>query len=127
MWKPSSCQFIPHFAMFELISWCDLYCLILWYEYSRGGYETLSDDDNSSEAEEGADKFQEVGDDMKKPVSLDAHGYPYGRMKNCLEDDVKLLAKELDVTASWEAQPPKDKERFFQRLYAGMVVCFPQL
>jgi len=81
--------------------------------------------DDSSEEEEGADRFQKVGDDgMKKPISVDAHGFPYGRMKNHLEDDVKLFAKQLDVTASWEAQPPNDKARFFSRLYAGMAFIF---
>lgn len=112
-----------------LISWYDFHCLISWYEYSRGGYETPSDDD-SSEEEEGADdvrhrRFREVGDEsIKKPVSVDAHGYPYGIMKTCLEDDVKLFAKDLDPTVSWESQPPNEKARFFKRLYAGMGSFF---
>lgn len=84
----------------------------------------MSDDDSSKE-EEGPEKFLKVGDDgMKKPVSVDAHGIPYGRMKNHLEDDVKLYAKHLDVTASWDAQPPHNKARFFSRLYAGMARNF---
>lgn len=94
--------------------------LIICYERRRSGYETLEDSD-SSEEEDGAHKIQEVGDDLiKKPVSVDEHGYPYGRMKSCLEDDVKLYAKELDPTGSWESVPRGEKERFFKRLYAGM-------
>ena len=98
--------------------------LILCYEYRRSGYETMEDSD-SSEGEDGANKIQEVGDDsIKKPVSVDAQGYPYGRMKSCLEDDVKLYAKELDPTGSWKSVPPGEKERFFKRLYAGMYLFF---
>lgn len=54
-----------------------------------------------------------MGDDaIEKPVSVDANGYPYEIMKSCLEDDMKLFAKDLDPTASWEAQPPNKRERF---------------
>ena len=45
-------------------------------------------------------------------------------MKRSLEDDVKLFAKDLDPTVSWEQQPSSEKARFFKRLYAGMGFFF---
>lgn len=33
---------------------------------------------------------------MKKPVTLDVNGVPWGNMKECLADDVKKYAKSLD-------------------------------
>lgn len=96
----------------------------MWYVYSRRGCESLEDSDSFEEEDDDA-KFQEVGDDaIKKPVSVDAHGIPYGRMKSCLEDDVKLYARALDPTGSWESVPPSEKEYFFKRLYAGMYFFF---
>ena len=35
-------------------------------------------------------------DDMWKPVLVDLKGIPYGTMKKVLEQEVKLLAKDLD-------------------------------
>lgn len=100
--------------------------------YSRGcGYETPEEDDNSEEEEDDGpleaismqQRFHRVGDDaIKKPVSVDSNGFPYGIMKTCLEDDVKLFAKDLDPTLSWEMQPLSEKERFFKRLYASIFV-----
>ena len=59
-------------------------------------------------------------EDMRKPVLVDSKGIPYGTMKKVLEQEVKLLAKDLDPRYSWEGQPQHAKDRFFKRVYAGM-------
>ena len=41
-------------------------------------------------------------DDMKKPVFVDAKGFPYGSMQKVLQKDVQLLAKEFDPKHNWE-------------------------
>ena len=41
-------------------------------------------------------------DDMKKPVFVDAKGFPYGSMQKVLQKDVQLLAKEFDPRHNWE-------------------------
>lgn len=83
----------------------------------------VPDDDDDSE-----DDFQkrtpprrkaDKGDD-RKPVKLDENGRPYGRMMPVLEEDIKRFAKDLDPTTSWEAQPPKQKKRFWTRVNHGM-------
>ena len=40
---------------------------------------------------------------MKKPVTLDINGLSWGNMKECLADDIKKYAKNLDPTANWES------------------------
>jgi hypothetical protein len=60
-------------------------------------------------------------DDIRKPVLVDSKGIPYGTMKKVLEQEVKLLAKDLDPRHSWEGQPKHSKDRFFRRVYAGMA------
>ena len=64
-------------------------------------------------------------DDMRKPVLVDSKGIPYGTMKKVLEQEVKLLAKDLDPRYSWEGQPKHAKDRFFKRVYAGMTPILP--
>lgn len=59
-------------------------------------------------------------DALRKPVLVDSKGIPYGTMKKVLEQEVKLLAKDLDPRYSWEGQPKHAKDRFFKRVYAGM-------
>jgi hypothetical protein len=59
-------------------------------------------------------------EDMRKPVLVDSKGIPYGTMKKVMEQEVKLLAKDLDPRYSWEGQPQHAKERFFKRVYAGI-------
>ena len=65
-------------------------------------------------------KTQSHTEDMRKPVLVDSKGIPYGTMKKVLEQEVKLLAKDLDPRYSWEGQPQPAKDRFFKRVYAGM-------
>lgn len=60
-------------------------------------------------------------EDMRKPVLVDSKGTPYGTMKKVLEQEVKLMAKDLDPRYSWEGQPQHAKDRFFKRVYAGMT------
>jgi len=57
---------------------------------------------------------------MKKPVTLDLNGLPWGSMKECLGDDVKKYAKNLDPTCNWESQPSPHREQLFRRLYRGI-------
>ena len=64
-------------------------------------------------------------DAMRKPVLVDSKGIPYGTMKKVLEQEVKLLAKDLDPRYSWEGQPQHAKDRFFKRVYAGMALIPP--
>ena len=64
-------------------------------------------------------------EDMRKPVLVDSKGIPYGTMKKVLEQEVKLLAKDLDPRYSWEGQPQHAKDRFFKRVYAGMSLLLP--
>jgi hypothetical protein len=59
-------------------------------------------------------------EDMRKPVLVDSKGIPYGTMKKVLEQEVKLMAKDLDPRYSWEGQPQHAKDRFFKRVYVGM-------
>jgi hypothetical protein len=59
-------------------------------------------------------------EDMRKSVLVDSKGIPYGTMKKVLEQEVKLLAKDLDPRYSWDGQPQHAKNRFFKRVYAGM-------
>lgn len=42
---------------------------------------------------------------MKKLVTLDINGLPWGNMKECLSDDIKKYAKNLDPLGNWELQP----------------------
>lgn len=56
---------------------------------------------------------------MKKPVTLDLNGLPWGSMKECLGDDIKKYAKNLDPTCNWESQPSPQREQLFRRLYKG--------
>jgi hypothetical protein len=64
-------------------------------------------------------------EDMRKPVLVDSKGIPYGTMKKVLEQEVKLLAKDLDPRYSWEGQPQHAKDRFFKRVYAGISSVLP--
>jgi hypothetical protein len=64
---------------------------------------------------------QTHSEDMRKPVLVDSKGIPYGTMKKVLEQEVKLLAKDLDPRYSWEGQPQHAKDHFFKRVYAGMI------
>ena len=101
-----------------------------WCEYSRGGSESPDDDDSSEDDDDDCDdvgrRFQQVGDDaIKKPVSVDADGYPYGIMKRTLEDDVKLFAKGLDPTVSWEQQPSSEKAAVFPSDSMQVWLFFP--
>ena len=64
-------------------------------------------------------------DDMRKPILVDSKGIPYGTMKKVLEQEVKLLATDLDPRYSWEGQPQHAKDRFFKRVYAGMSSVAP--
>ena len=57
--------------------------------------------------------------EMKKPVLVDSKGIPYRTMKKVLEQEVKLLAKDLDPCHSWEGQPQHNKDHFFKQVYAG--------
>jgi hypothetical protein len=92
-----------------------------------------SDEDGAS-AEEDADYDSDNSDDpfqvdpahrnprervMKKPVTLDINGIPWGNMKECLADDIKKYAKNLDPTANWESQPGPLKTSLFKRMYKG--------
>ena len=63
-------------------------------------------------------------DDMKKPVFVDAKGFPYGSKQKVLHKDVQLLAKEFDPRHNWEGQSREAKEQFFERVYAGMASMF---
>lgn len=56
---------------------------------------------------------------MKKPVTLDVNGVPWGNMKECLADDVKKYAKSLDATANWESQTSAARSQLFKRMYKG--------
>jgi len=64
---------------------------------------------------------QRRGRGMKKPVTLDLSGLPWGSMKECLGDDIKKYAKNLDPTCNWETQPSPHREQLFWRLYKGMI------
>jgi hypothetical protein len=60
-------------------------------------------------------------EDMRKPVLVDSKGIPYGTMKKVLEQEMKLLVKDLDPRHSWEGQPQQAKDRFFKRVYVCMA------
>lgn len=65
--------------------------------------------------------LQRRGTCMKKPVTLDLNGLSWGSMKECLADDIKNYAKNLDPTCNWESQPSPQREQLFRRLYKGMT------
>jgi hypothetical protein len=105
--------------------------------YSRG-YQSYSDDeaeDEEPDDEEVDTSYDDTPppnakrttgkvaatDDMKKPVFVDAKGIPYGSMQKVLHRDVQLMAKDFDPRHNWEGQTRQAKERFFQRVYAGMA------
>ena len=75
--------------------------------YSRG-YDTPEDEEAEEEDTDNGNsptglcqRLHQRGQEViKKRVSIDANGFPYGIMKTFLEDDVKLLTKNLDPTAS---------------------------
>jgi hypothetical protein len=79
----------------------------------------MTDDDETQRRKRG-NKSHNRTDDMRKPMLVDSKGIPYGTMKKVLEQEVKLLAKDLDPRHSWEGQPKHAKDRFFKRVYAGM-------
>jgi len=98
---------------------------------SRSDESEEDEEDESEQEEENGDAGPssrsrkhrgEKHDGFKKPVLVDSNGIPYGIMKTCLADDVKLLAKDLDPTVGWDSQPGSEKKRFFARLYAGITV-----
>ena len=66
-------------------------------------------------------KINQNTEDMRKPMLVDSKGIPYGTMKKVLEQEVKLLAKDLGPRSSWEGQPQHAKDHFFKRVYAGMT------
>ena len=103
-------------------------------------YETHTGESDADDDEEYLDSFNTEDDarprkrrpktdsqpeDMRKHVMVDSKGIPYGTMKKVLEQEVKLLAKDLDPRHSWEGQPQHAKDRFFKRVYAGMAPPTP--
>ena len=78
-------------------------------------------DDDETAGQKRRNRTHRGADDLKKPVLVDSKGIPYGTMKKVLEQEVKLLAKDLDPRHSWEGQPRHAKDRFFKRVYAGMA------
>ena len=104
------------------------------------GYETHLGESDADDDEKYSDSFTDEDDalhrkrrmkthtqpeDLRKPVLVDSKGIPYGTMKKVLEQEVKLLAKDLDPRHSWEGQPQHAKDRFFKRVYAGMSPLKP--
>lgn len=65
---------------------------------------------------------QRRGRMMKKPVTLNLNGIPWGSMKECLANDIKKYAKSLDPTCNWESHPSPQQEQLFKRLYKGTVL-----
>jgi hypothetical protein len=96
----------------------------MYFKLCSRGYNTHDEEDEVGDDDSPFARHlqsQKKGDEgIRKPVSVDGKGYPYGIMKTCLEDDVKLFAKDLDPTTSWEGQSAQDRRRFFKRLYSGM-------
>ena len=104
--------------------------------YERCSYDTHTEESHGDEDARLSESFTEEEetlarkrrnkthvhtDDMRKPVLVDSKGIPYGTMKKVLEQEVKLIAKDLDPRHSWEGQPQHAKDRFFKRVYAGMA------
>jgi hypothetical protein len=82
-------------------------------------YSVTDTDEEAMLARKRRNKTHIHTEDMRKPVLVDSKGIPYKTMK-VLEQEVKLLAKDLDPRYSWEGQPQHAKDRFFKRVYAGM-------
>ena len=83
-------------------------------------YSVTDTDEDATLPRKRRNKTHNHTEDMRKPVLVDSKGIPYGTMKKVLEQEVKLLAKDLDPRFSWEGQPQHAKDRFFKRVYAGM-------
>lgn len=73
---------------------------------AEDGMPEEDDDDNDSEenrCQAGQIRPhppQRTGGRMKKPVTLDLNGLPWGSMKECLGADIKKYAKNLDLTCN---------------------------
>ena len=57
----------------------------------------------------------------KQYVEADKRGHPHGMIISYLIEDVKAFAKGLNSLYNWADQPLQEKQRFFDRLYAGNV------
>ena len=54
-------------------------------------------------------------------MEVDKCGHLYGKAIAHLIEDVKSFAKGLNPCYGWNDQPTDEKDRFFERLYAGNV------
>ena len=88
-------------------------------------YSSSDTDEDEPLPRKRRNKTHPHAEDMRKPVLVDSKGIPYGTMKKVLEQEVKLLAKDLDPRYSWEGQPQHAKDRFFKRVYAGTSSQLP--
>jgi hypothetical protein len=55
----------------------------------------------------------------KQFVQVDRRGHPHGKSTDSLIKDVRAFAKGLNPCYGWADQPLDEKQRFFDRLYAG--------
>lgn len=62
------------------------------------------------------------GKERKQIVMVDKRGKPYGKEAAYLANDVKAFAKGLNPAYGWANQPMAEKQRFFDRIYAGEVL-----
>lgn len=109
----------------------NLFFILCSHAYGIIEDEDDKDEDDTDEEDPISEPIHSCRSDkdalMKKPVTLDHNGIPYGKMKSSLANDVKLYAKDLDPTTSWERQPTWEKQCLFERLYAGMYMYAIQL
>jgi hypothetical protein len=56
----------------------------------------------------------------KQIVMVDKRGKPYGTGADYLAEEVKKFAKSLNPLYGWGDQPLAEKQRFYDRIYAGM-------
>lgn len=64
---------------------------------------------------------QSKRDPVKKVLTVDEKCYPYGSMKKAYEEDLRLISKDLDPCYNFKQQTQAMKERFMNRMAAGMT------
>ena len=56
---------------------------------------------------------------VKKVLTVDEKGLPYGIFQKAYEEDLRLIAKDLDPNYNFKEQSQAMRVRFFNRLAAG--------
>ncbi len=61
---------------------------------------------------------------LKRVLTVDVKGFPYGNYVKAYEEDIRKIAKELDPNYNYKEQLEVMRTRFLNRLAAGKIIGF---